>query len=79
MHLFFHEMHILILMDERDTKAITMWEEVRSIVTSADIDLRKNAEGNRSAGKRLRKQLRTLQKLLQDLVRRTVAVDKGRV
>ncbi|MHA2020500.1 MAG: hypothetical protein ACW96N_02220 [Candidatus Thorarchaeota archaeon] len=54
------------------------WEEIRALVEQIDLDIRKNARGNASAGIRARKGLRALKNWSSDLVKETVAADKAR-
>lgn len=55
------------------------WEEIRTLVESMDLDLRKNAiKGNQSAGLRSRRGLRLLKKLSHELLMASVSEDKRR-
>jgi hypothetical protein len=53
------------------------WTELKTLVESMELDLHKNANGNKSAGVRARKGLRELKKKASDLVRESLSVDKS--
>lgn len=54
------------------------WEEIRVLIESMDIDVRKNAtKGNASAGVRARRGLRLLKKLAHELLMQSVKEDRG--
>ena len=57
---------------------VSSWEEIRALVEQVDLDIRKNAKGNASAGIRARKGLRALKNWSGDLVKATVVADKAR-
>tara|TARA_Y100000310_G_scaffold336194_1_gene420097 strand:- start:103 stop:285 length:183 start_codon:yes stop_codon:yes gene_type:complete len=52
------------------------WSELKVLVESLDLDLHKNANGNKSAGVRARKGLRLIKKQVGDLVKSSLSVDK---
>jgi hypothetical protein len=52
------------------------WKELKVLVESLELDVHKNANGNKSAGVRARKGLRLLKKKSSDLVRSSLATDK---
>jgi hypothetical protein len=52
------------------------WEELRVLVESLDVDLKKTAKGNKTAGVRSRKGLRLLKKAASDLVKVTLDTDE---
>ena len=55
------------------------WEEIRTLIETMDIDVRKNAiKGNASAGLRSRRGLRLLKKYAHDLLMTSVTEDKRR-
>ena len=56
---------------------ISQWSEIKNQLTEAETDLIKNAKGNKAAGVRLRKQIKTLQLLLKDLKRKTLEQARG--
>ena len=56
---------------------ISQWNEIKNQLTEAETDLIKNAKGNKAAGVRLRKQIKTLQLLLKDLKRKTLEQARG--
>lgn len=45
------------------------WEELRTLFESTELDLKKNARGNKSAGVRARRGLRMIKQTASDLVR----------
>lgn len=55
-----------------------LWTEIRSLVESIDLDVRKNAAGNASAGVRARKGLRSLKSKASALTKVTVESEKSR-
>ena len=48
------------------------WEELKALVESLEEDVQKNASGNKAAGTRARKGLRTLKSAAADLVKLTL-------
>ena len=52
------------------------WSELKVLVETLELDLHKNASGNKSAGVRARKGLRLLKKQAADLVKESLAVGK---
>ena len=48
------------------------WEELKDLVESLEEDIQKNAAGNKAAGTRARKGLRTLKAAAHELVRLTL-------
>ncbi len=53
------------------------WDEIRTLVESMDLDVRKNAaKSNQSAGLRARRALRLLKKLAHELLMASVAQGK---
>ena len=48
------------------------WSEIKVLVESLELDMHKNANGNASAGVRVRKGLRALKKEASDLVKLTI-------
>ena len=53
------------------------WNELKVLIESLDLDVHKNANGNKSAGVRTRKGLRLLKKQSSDLVKSSLANDKS--
>lgn len=51
------------------------WEELRTIFESTELDLKKNAKGNKSAGVRARRGLRMIKQAANDLVRMSKGTD----
>lgn len=60
-----------------DVNVLEKWNELKVIVESIDLDVRKNAGGNASAGVRARKGLRALKAASADLVKLTIAAEKS--
>ena len=48
---------------------IDKWEELRTLFESVELDVKKNAKGNKSAGVRARRGLRMIKQAANDLVR----------
>jgi hypothetical protein len=48
------------------------WEELKTLVESLEADVQKNATGNKAAGTRARKGLRTLKTTAAELVKLTL-------
>jgi len=57
---------------------ISQWEELRVLVESLNLDIVKNANGNRSAGVRARRGLRDVKKQAAALVKVSLESDKAR-
>jgi hypothetical protein len=55
---------------------IDKWEELKVLVETLELDVHKNARGNKSAGTRARKGLRLLKTAAGDLVK--VSLDSGK-
>ena len=53
------------------------WAELKVLVESLELDVHKNARGNKSAGVRARRGLRALKGAAADLVRTTINAEKG--
>ena len=52
---------------------IDQWEELKTLVESLEVDVHKNANGNKSAGVRVRKGLRLLKNRSGDLVKASLS------
>ena len=50
----------------------TKWEELKALVESLEEDVQKNTSGNKAAGTRARKGLRTLKTIAGELVKLTL-------
>lgn len=48
---------------------IDKWEELRTLLDSVELDVKKNAKGNKSAGVRARKGLRMIKQAAGELVK----------
>jgi hypothetical protein len=57
---------------------LDQWNEIKVLVESLDLDVRKNANGNASAGVRARRGLRLLKTKSAGLVKKTIEVEKDR-
>lgn len=55
---------------------IDKWEELKVLVESLELDVHKNARGNKSAGTRVRKGLRLLKTASSDLVKVSLETNK---
>ena len=51
---------------------LSKWDELRVLVESLEVDVKKTAKGNKTAGVRSRKGLRLLKKAASDLVKVTL-------
>ncbi len=58
------------------SKVIEKWEELKVLVESLELDVHKNARGNKSAGTRARKGLRLLKNAAADLVKTSLEEGK---
>tara|TARA_B100000214_G_scaffold116884_1_gene82542 strand:- start:207 stop:389 length:183 start_codon:yes stop_codon:yes gene_type:complete len=56
---------------------LDQWNELKVLVESLDLDVHKNASGNKSAGVRTRKGLRLLKKHASELVKESLSTDKS--
>ena len=54
------------------------WNELKVLVESLELDVHKNANGNKSAGVRARKGLRLLKQRSGNLVKASLEADKAR-
>jgi len=55
---------------------LDQWNEIKVLVETLDLDVVKNASGNKSAGVRARRGLRLLKTKSSELVRETIESDK---
>ena len=53
------------------------WSELKVLMESLELDMHKNANGNKSAGVRARKGLRLVKSQAADLVKASLAVNKS--
>jgi hypothetical protein len=56
---------------------VNSYERLRVLVESLELDVHKSANGNKSAGVRVRKGLRTLKREATDLVRASLEASKS--
>jgi len=56
---------------------VNSYERLRVLVESLELDVHKSARGNKSAGVRVRKGLRTLKREATDLVRASLEASKS--
>jgi len=55
---------------------VEKYEELKTLVETLQVDIVKNASGNKSAGVRARKSLRELKKLASEIVKNSLNGDK---
>jgi hypothetical protein len=55
-----------------DNNVMDKWNEIKTLIESLEADVIKNAEGNKAAGTRARKGLRTLKSEAGELVKITL-------
>ena len=58
------------------SKLLNDWNELKVLVESLELDMHKNASGNKSAGVRARKGLRLLKARSSELVKESLSNDK---
>tara|TARA_Y100001963_G_C6692794_1_gene405457 strand:- start:190 stop:372 length:183 start_codon:yes stop_codon:yes gene_type:complete len=58
------------------SKLLNDWNEIKVLVESLELDMHKNANGNKSAGVRARKGLRLLKSRASELVKESLSSDK---
>jgi len=64
--------------DSNDNTILEAWSEVKALITTAEVDVVKNAKGNAAAGVRARRALRLLKNRSSDLVKLTISEEKSR-
>lgn len=57
-------------------KLVEQYEELKTLIESLQVDVVKNASGNKSAGVRARKSLREMKKLASEIVKLSLSSDK---
>lgn len=57
-------------------KQLELWEELKVLVESVELDMVKNINGNKSAGLRVRKGLRLVKQKTTDLVKTSLESDR---
>ncbi|MHA2039460.1 MAG: hypothetical protein ACW98X_23795 [Promethearchaeota archaeon] len=57
---------------------LQLWDSVKLLVEATDLDLRKNIDGNASAGGRARKKMRELKREVATIVKLSLELDKSR-
>ena len=65
-------------MSQTNNNLIGQWEELRTLLETLNLDIVKNASGNRSAGVRARRGLRDIKKRAADLVKVSLENDKSK-
>ena len=55
---------------------LNKWEELKVLIETLELDVRKNANGNKSAGVRARNGLRLVKQRASDLVKESLSSDK---
>ena len=58
-----------------NNNVLNKWNEIKTLVETIENDVQKNATGNKAAGTRARKGLRTLKNTATELVRLTLGKD----
>ncbi len=58
------------------SELLDKWSELKVLVESLELDVHKNANGNKSAGVRARKGLRLVKARASELVKESLAVSK---
>lgn len=56
---------------------VEKYEELKTLIETLQVDIVKNASGNKSAGVRARKGLRELKKIASELVKNSLTADKN--
>jgi hypothetical protein len=59
------------------SELLNQWTELKVLIESLELDVLKNANGNKSAGVRARKGLRLLKQRSGELVKSSLLEDKG--
>jgi|TARA_Y100000310_G_scaffold18757_4_gene18418 hypothetical protein len=59
-----------------NSNLLGQWEELKVLVESLELDVHKNANGNKSAGVRARKGLRLVKQKSAELVKASLSVSK---
>jgi len=65
-------------MSQTNNNLIGKWEELKILLETLNLDVVKNANGNRSAGVRARRGLREVKKRAADLVKVSLETDKNK-
>jgi uncharacterized membrane protein len=65
-------------MDAINENLVDKYEELKTLVETMQVDLVKNASGNKSAGVRTRKTLREIKKLASEIVKTSLTSDKDK-
>ena len=59
-------------------EVLALWAALKDIVDQIDVDVRKNSNGNASAGVRARKGLRTIRAKAAEITKLTIDLEKAR-
>lgn len=62
--------------DQEKEQILNKWNEIKVLIESLELDITKNAHGNKSAGVRSRKGLRLLKDLSSKLIKTTIQAEK---
>jgi hypothetical protein len=65
-------------MSQSNNNLINQWEELKVLLETLNLDVVKNANGNRSAGVRARRGLRAVKKRAAELVKLSLETDKSK-
>jgi len=63
-------------MSDKKDDILRAWNEMKVLVEGLELDITKNAHGNKSAGVRARRGLRALKGMAADLVKSTIESDR---
>jgi len=61
-----------------DNPTLKLWNEIKVLVESIELDVHKNAGGNASAGVRARRGLRLLKTEVANLIKTTIQAEKAK-
>lgn len=61
-----------------NNEILALWASLKEIVDQIDVDVRKNANGNASAGVRARKGLRSVRAKAAELTKLTIDAEKAK-
>ena len=62
---------------EINEEILNQYDELKTLIETIQVDVVKNASGNKSAGVRARKGLRELKKIASELVKKSLSADKS--
>tara|TARA_R100000734_G_C3293869_1_gene85297 strand:+ start:455 stop:652 length:198 start_codon:yes stop_codon:yes gene_type:complete len=62
--------------NEKNEDILSKWDELKVLMESLELDVNKNAHGNKSAGVRVRKGLRLLKTMSSEFIKASISSDK---